>query len=522
MISKSEMRRIKLSDIKMHGTLYPRKEVNLARAIHYADAMTMGTVFPPVAVATCYGEYVLVDGAHRLKALGLLGKSSGEVVDVEYLGNMEESEVLDESIRRNRANGLPFNDKDLYNIVMNYKGRNKDMRYLSGLLQTPLGKLTRIAPSGLNYPRKISTSSVGVVHVLHGDEGRKGRSGESSSQVVTKETLASDLLARLNRLEQKDINEGVFSAMLRQLSERIDLLTGVGKETSGNEPLGMTLDELIDWTRKFINKGDLDEGSVDLLTLLRDDINSFLEKKRKELKAAKISGQLSSSAEKKDGTIEKTAIDENLDPEQSGNDSRQLKRMVDAQTLAEAVKNSFEGISDEEMDQKLREENERLKENNKRWAELIDKKTREVIASEANVKKLENAIQEKDKEIKELKSSRQKGNEPNSQIRLPDVIDLEMREVEVTVRNEDPEVRSYSTRTVSGKIVYSLVNEIENHTGTFQEIQGSMRERGWNVLNNTLAPELGKLVKAGTLVKAGEKPERYRLPGKLKVEVAGA
>jgi len=59
-----------------------------------------------------------------------------------------------------------------------------------------------------------------------------------------------------------------------------------GKKEKKEEasPLGMGLDELVSWTIKFVREGKVGEESIDKLTQLRDEINDFLERRRKAIK----------------------------------------------------------------------------------------------------------------------------------------------------------------------------------------------------------------------------------------------
>jgi hypothetical protein len=182
--------------------------------------------------------------------------------------------------------------------------------------------------------------------------------------------------------------------------------------------------------------------------------------------------------------------------------------------------------SDFEVDEKLREENEGLKATIREFRKVDQDNANEIKRLNHIIDSQSKVLGQRNMELEELKNWIPGGIDESKlkeQLKIesahPTEIDLTNREVKVNIRNEEPDVRSYSTKSTNGKIIYVLVNDIQGNSGTFQDIQDAMKERGWNVLNNTLAPELGKLVKIGTLLKTGEKPEKYRLPGKLKVEV---
>ena len=101
----------------------------------------------------------------------------------------------------------------------------------------------------------------------------------------------------------------------------------------------------------------------------------------------------------------------------------------------------------------------------------------------------------------------------------PDEIDIEARKVLVTVRDTEPEKRSFTTTNPAGRILFAVIQDLDNKESSEAEISAAMQERGWNYTHGTFGPELSRLVKAGTLIRAGEKPAKYRVPGKLVIEV---
>ena len=101
----------------------------------------------------------------------------------------------------------------------------------------------------------------------------------------------------------------------------------------------------------------------------------------------------------------------------------------------------------------------------------------------------------------------------------PGRIDVYVKKVLVTIRDTEPEKRSFTTTNPAGRILFALIQDLSNKDSSETEISAAMQERGWNYTHGTFGPELSKLVKAGTLIRAGEKPAKYRVPGKLVVEV---
>lgn len=91
------------------------------------------------------------------------------------------------------------------------------------------------------------------------------------------------------------------------------------------------------------------------------------------------------------------------------------------------------------------------------------------------------------------------------------------REVSITFSQE---TREFQTTGPRGMIMFTVLGDLKTG-GTEAEISSAMHERGWNYGHSTMAPELAKLVKSGDLIAEGERPKKYRVPGKLKITIDG-
>jgi hypothetical protein len=100
----------------------------------------------------------------------------------------------------------------------------------------------------------------------------------------------------------------------------------------------------------------------------------------------------------------------------------------------------------------------------------------------------------------------------------PANFDVIEREISITFSQETHE---FTTKGPRGMIMFTVVHDLKNKPCTQAEIRDTMKERGWVYGDNTIAPELAKLAKAGHLLKQGTKPMQYRLPGKLKLIIDG-
>ncbi len=182
------------------------------------------------------------------------------------------------------------------------------------------------------------------------------------------------------------------------------------------------------------------------------------------------------------------------------------KEAVDTAKGLKSVVERNMRTGDNEMDQKLKIDNDQLKAENEGLR-------RQITGLQRTVESLEREIKAERSRNPEARKSELSGPP------APERIELEAKEVQVSVTKLEPDVRSFSTKTVSGKILFTLVEDLSNAESLEEDIHVALKERGWNVIHQTLAPELGKLVKAGTLIKGNEKPARYRIPGKLKIKM---
>jgi len=102
-----------------------------------------------------------------------------------------------------------------------------------------------------------------------------------------------------------------------------------------------------------------------------------------------------------------------------------------------------------------------------------------------------------------------------------EVLNLEHRELVVNLTHEEKEL-TMTTGTVMGKVLFCAVTELSKDGFSESDLLEALKEHGWNVPHNTLAPTLGGLVRDGTLIRVeGIKPARYRLPTKVKLNVKG-
>ncbi len=125
---------IKLGDIVEDGTLMIR-EINQQKVNEYAEAMTLGEVFPPMKVDKKSKR--LVCGFHRNKGYQIVYNPEEEI-NVEYKDYKDEAEMLLDAYSDNRKNGLPLSPWDRKKGVFRLKQHNipeKIIRLTLGLTE---------------------------------------------------------------------------------------------------------------------------------------------------------------------------------------------------------------------------------------------------------------------------------------------------------------------------------------------------------------------------------------------------
>jgi len=101
-----------------------------------------------------------------------------------------------------------------------------------------------------------------------------------------------------------------------------------------------------------------------------------------------------------------------------------------------------------------------------------------------------------------------------------EVLSLDHKELVVNLAHEEKEL-NMTTGTVMGKVLFAALTELSKEGFNEAELSDILKEHGWNVPHNTLAPTLGGLVRDGYLVKLeGIKPAKYRLPKKVKLNIS--
>jgi len=106
-----------------------------------------------------------------------------------------------------------------------------------------------------------------------------------------------------------------------------------------------------------------------------------------------------------------------------------------------------------------------------------------------------------------------------TQLSTRTTVNLTDKELAVNLTHEEKEV-NMTTTTVAGRVLFCALTDLSKDGFGELALSEALRERGWNVPHNTLAPNLAGLVKDGTLIRLGTRgPAKYRLPQKVKMNV---
>ena len=105
---------IKISDLTLDKSIYPRKTTSWYNVNSYAEAMRTGAEFPPIVVAKFENKKYLVDGWHRVGAYNM---NKVEFVQAETWKPKNENEIFIEAVKRNSVHGRQFSFQEKLMIV---------------------------------------------------------------------------------------------------------------------------------------------------------------------------------------------------------------------------------------------------------------------------------------------------------------------------------------------------------------------------------------------------------------------
>jgi len=152
-------------------------------------------------------------------------------------------------------------------------------------------------------------------------------------------------------------------------------------------------------------------------------------------------------------------------------------------------------------------------------SETVNKLVVEINTQYREIQKLREGQEELKRQIDKIKREPSMAPTVQSTGREPQVVDLEHRELVLNISHSE-KVVELDTEKGLGRILFCSIKDLPKEGFTEGEISDALNERGWHMGHSTLAPNLAGLAKKGLLVRvAGTKPQKYRTPSLLKINV---
>lgn len=125
---------LKIEQVKVDKDVYPRMQVDWVTCARYYNALKSGATFPPITVAKLGTQYLLVDGAHRLKS----HKDNKEThIQVEVLEGLDKKGIYLEAVKRNNSHGRQFSTQEVTQICITLEAWNMSEEEISEIVRIP-------------------------------------------------------------------------------------------------------------------------------------------------------------------------------------------------------------------------------------------------------------------------------------------------------------------------------------------------------------------------------------------------
>jgi ParB-like chromosome segregation protein Spo0J len=139
-IMQVEVHKVKISDIKIDESIYPRTGTWWQKVQEYRRKIEAGIVLPPITLGTLPKKKTLwlVDGRHRLEANIRL---KNETIDATFQEFPDKKTMFVEAVRSNSTHGFPFSMNDKRLLDERLKKYEVDDLKISVLLGIPISRL---------------------------------------------------------------------------------------------------------------------------------------------------------------------------------------------------------------------------------------------------------------------------------------------------------------------------------------------------------------------------------------------
>ncbi len=135
---KMKQKILGIEEVKIDDRVYPRSSVDNYVIAKYMKAMKSGSIFPPIVVAKFEGQYILVDGNHRLTTNKQM---KNKHIKSEILEGLSLEEIYIESVKRNSIHGTSFTTLDVTKICLKLQTMNLTLTEISSIIHIPADKI---------------------------------------------------------------------------------------------------------------------------------------------------------------------------------------------------------------------------------------------------------------------------------------------------------------------------------------------------------------------------------------------
>lgn len=166
---------LKINEIRVDEKLYPRERVEKNRVEEYSKAMKDGDIFPDIQIALFKGQYLLVDGRHRLEAYR---ENGHEYLQTDVISNYpNKRQIYLAAVKANLHHGQRLNERDKVKIAMTMEEMKFDSLDISKLLHIDLKKMDTAIHGKINritFGKKVEEGKIKrVIEEEQTEQGEK-------------------------------------------------------------------------------------------------------------------------------------------------------------------------------------------------------------------------------------------------------------------------------------------------------------------------------------------------------------
>jgi hypothetical protein len=154
---------IKLADIVLDESIYPRSQVNLHAVQRMVHALESGTSFPPVVVEASTNR--LVDGRHRVETFKRKGIEQIEAIEKVYT---TEADLYADAVRLNIGHGQSLDQYCVRVAVAKLIEYGYERSTISDIVKVPVGHLENIVKGFATAPTGESVALKGGLQHMAG------------------------------------------------------------------------------------------------------------------------------------------------------------------------------------------------------------------------------------------------------------------------------------------------------------------------------------------------------------------